>query len=128
MLLCTFEWTLIIKIIVLSNLSFGYAESEVCSSHVICLIHVSWFLRAQSTQQPPYLASLLHLSNIHRQLRLSISQIIIPKTKLNLGKRAFSVATPRVWSKLLITLKTSESLAIFLKKLKTYLFQLAFPP
>ena len=32
--------------------------------------------RAVSTQQPPYLASLLHLSNIRRQLRSSISQLI----------------------------------------------------
>ena len=43
--------------------------------------------RALYTQQPPYLASLLHLSNIPRQLRSSISQLIVPKTKLNLGKR-----------------------------------------
>ena len=35
--------------------------------------------RALSTQQPPYLASLLHLSNILRQLRSSISQqLIVP--------------------------------------------------
>ena len=85
--------------------------------------------RALSTQQPPYLASLLHLSNIPRQLRSSISQqLIVPKTKLNLGKRAFSVAAPRVWNELPITLKTSETIAIFRKKLKTYLFQIAFPP
>ena len=85
--------------------------------------------RALSTQQPSYLASLLHLSNIPRQLRSSTSQqLIVPKTKLNLGKRAFSVAAPRVWNELPITLKTSETIAIFRKKLKTYLFQIAFPP
>ena len=69
--------------------------------------------RALSTQQPPYLTSLLHLSNIPRS---SISQLIVPKTKLNLGKRAFSVAAPRVRKKLPITLKTSETIAIFRKK------------
>ena len=85
--------------------------------------------RALSTQQPFYLASLLHLSNIPRQLRSSVSQqLIVPKTKLNLGKRAFSVAAPRVWNELPIALKTSETIAIFRKKLKTYLFQIAFPP
>ena len=64
-----------------------------------------------------------------RQLRSSVSQqLIVPKTKLNLGKRAFSVAAPRVWNELPIALKTSETIAIFRKKLKTYLFQLAFPP
>ena len=84
--------------------------------------------RALSTKQPSCLASLLHRSNIPRQLRSSTSQqLIVPKTKLNLGKRAFSVAAPRVWNELPITLKTSETIAIFRKKLKTYLFQLAFP-
>ena len=44
-----------------------------------------------------HLASLLHLSNIPRQLRSSTSrsrsvQLSVSKTKLNLGKRAFSVA------------------------------------
>ena len=65
--------------------------------------------RALSTQQPPYLASLLHLSNIHRQLISSISQqLIVPKTKLNMDKCAFSVTAPRVWNELPITLKTSK--------------------
>ena len=64
--------------------------------------------RALSTQQPPYLTSLMHLSNIPRQLRSSISQqFIVPKTKLNLCKRAFSIAAPRVWNELPVTLKTS---------------------
>ena len=73
--------------------------------------------RALSTQQPPYLASLLHVSNIPRQLKSSTSQqLIVPKTKLNLGKHAFSVAAPGVWNELPITLKTSETIAIFRKK------------
>ena len=66
-----------------------------------------------STQQPPYLASLLHLSNIPVQLRSSISQeLFIPKTKLNLGKRAFYVAA-LVWNEIPITFKTSETTATF---------------
>ena len=77
--------------------------------------------RALSTQQPPYLASLLHLSNIPRQLRSSTSQqLIVPKTKLNLGKRAFSVAAPTVWNELPITLKTSETIAISLVLILTF--------
>ena len=42
--------------------------------------------------------------------------LIVPETKLNLGKRAFSVAAPRVWNELPITLKTSETIATFRKK------------
>ena len=85
--------------------------------------------RGLSTQQPPYLASLLHLSNIRRQLISSIlQQHFMPKTKFYLGKRAFSVAADRVWNELPVTLKTFETIAIFRQKLKTYLFQIAFPP
>ena len=85
--------------------------------------------RALAIHQPPYLASLLHFSNIPRQLRSSTSQqLSIPRTKLNRGKRAFSVAAPMIWNELPTTLKSCESLASFRKNLKTYLFKIAFPP
>ena len=87
--------------------------------------------RALAIHQPPYLASLLHFSNIPRQLRSSTSQQLsnsIPRTKLNLGKGAFSVAAPIIWNELPTTLKSCESLASFRKNLKTYLFKIAFPP
>ena len=54
--------------------------------------------------------------------------LIIPRTKLNLGKRAFSVAAPIVWNELPTTLESCESLASFRKHLKTDLFKIAFPP
>ena len=84
---------------------------------------------ALAIHQPPYLASLLHFSNVPRQLRSSTSQqLSIPRTKPNLGKRAFSVAAPIIWNELPTTLKSCESLASFRKHLKTYLFKIAFPP
>ena len=62
--------------------------------------------RALAIHQPPYLASLLHFSNVPRQLRSSTShQLSIPRTKLNLGKHAFSVAAPIIWNELPTTLK-----------------------
>ena len=61
--------------------------------------------RALAIHQPPYLASLLHFSNIPRQLRSSTSQqLYIPRTKLNLGKRAFSFAAPSIWNEILYVL------------------------
>ena len=61
--------------------------------------------RALAIHQPPYLASLLHYSNVPRQLRSSTSQqLSIPRTKLSLGKRAFSVAAPIIWNELPTTL------------------------
>ena len=81
---------------------------------------------ALAIHQPSYLASLLHFSNIPRQLRSSTSQqLSIPRTKLNLGKRAFSVAAPIIWNELPTTLKSCESLASFRKNLKTC-FKLLF--
>ena len=77
----------------------------------------------------PYMTSLLHFSNIPRQLRSSTSQqLSIPRTKLNVDNRAFSVAAPFFWNELPTTLKSCESLASFRKHLKTYLFKIAFPP
>ena len=89
--------------------------------------YISW--RALAIHQPHYPASLLHFSNVPRQLRSSTSpQLSIPRTKLNLGKRAFSVAAPITWNELPTTLKSCESLASFRKNLKTHLFKIAFRP
>ena len=49
-------------------------------------------------------------------------QLYIPWTKLNLGKRPFSVAAPDICNELPTTLKTCEMLASFRTHLKTYLF------
>ena len=45
-------------------------------------------------------------------------QLSIPRTKLNLGKRAFSVAAPIIWNELPTTLKSCESLVSFHKNSK----------
>ena len=94
--------------------------------HLVTYAH----LQVQSWgQASTYLASLLHFSNIPRQLRSSTSQqLSIPRIKLNLGKRAFSVAAPIIWNELPTTLKSCERLSSFRKNLKTYLFKIAFPP
>ena len=62
--------------------------------------------RALPIRQSSYLASLLHFSNISRQLRSSTSQqLSIPRTKLNLCNRAFSVAASIVWNEPPTTLR-----------------------
>ena len=92
------------------------------------LLHIALLQYVIDFCQPPYLASLLHFSNIPRQLRSSTSQqLSIPRTKLNKGKRAFSVAAPIIWNELPTTLKSCERLASFRKNLKTYVFKIAFP-
>ena len=68
------------------------------------------------TQQPTYLLNLLYLSDRFRTFGSSV------------GKRAFSVAVPTIWNQLPIMMKSSETIDTFCKKLKTYLFEIAFPP
>ena len=85
--------------------------------------------RTLYTQQPTYLVNLLHFSDISGTLRSSVSKKhLVPKTKLNIGKRAISVAAPTIWNQLPITVKSSESIGTFRKKLKTYLFEITFLP
>ena len=61
---------------------------------------------------------MLHFSDIPRTLKSYVSkQLFVPKTKLNVGKRAFFVAAPTIWSKLPVTIKYSETVATFRKKI-----------
>ena len=77
----------------------------------------------------PIPATGLDFSNISRQLGSSTSRhLYIPRTKLNLGKRAFSVAAQNIWNELPTAIKSCESLASFRKNLKTYFFKIAFTP
>ena len=50
----------------------------------------------------------------------------IPRTKLNLGKHAFSVAAPDIWNELPTTLNSCESLASFRKISKRIFSNLFF--
>ena len=81
------------------------------------------------TQQPTYLVNMLKFLLISLgPLDHPFPKLFIPKTKLNIGKRAFSVAAPTIWNKLPIVIKSSETTGTISKKIKTYLFEIAFPP
>ncbi|PFX25745.1 hypothetical protein AWC38_SpisGene9614 [Stylophora pistillata] len=78
---------------------------------------------------PTYIAELLHQRNYGSGVLRSSSQMLlmVPRTfPKNYGDRAFSIAGPKLWNDLPYSLKTSESVAIFKKNLKTYLFKDAF--
>ena len=57
----------------------------------------------------------------------SIFKRFIPKTKLNIGKYAFSVAAGTILNKLPVTIKSSETIVTF-RRNKPYLFENAYPP
>ena len=76
---------------------------------------------------PAYISELLHYRTSSRSLRSSSQRLLsIPKTCLKTyGDRAFSAAGPRLWNELLLSLKSSNTLNVFKKDLKTYLFKFA---
>ena len=66
---------------------------------------------------------------VSRQLRSTSSNpLYIPRLKTNAGSRAFSVATPTVWNSLPTSVKSEGNIVSFRRRLKTYLFNAAYPP
>ena len=77
---------------------------------------------------PSYLTSLLPTQNQSLSLRNSDSNnLLIPRTyQVKMGDRAFSVCAPKLWKNLDTDIKNAPNLAIFKKKLKTFLFTMYF--
>ena len=63
------------------------------------------------------------------QLRSSTSDLLfVPKVNTNMGTRAFAVGAPTLWNMLPSSVKSVENIAKFRRHLKTYLYNLAYPP
>ena len=85
--------------------------------------------KALHSNQPSYLRSLLTIHDRHHSTRSSDAlTLYIPYSRTTLGKRAFSVAGPRLWNSLPAAIRTAECLLTFRSRLKTYLFSIAYPP
>ena len=85
--------------------------------------------KALHNQSPSYINDLLSLKPAtNYALRSSAkSLLVVPKVNCStLGDRAFAHAAPVLWNSLPLTIRTSSSLAIFKKQLKTFLFKKAF--
>jgi hypothetical protein len=81
--------------------------------------------RCREGTAPSYLSSLLEDYSPERELRSSQADLFTePRYKLEKhGRRAFSIAAPRVWNSLPKNLRNSATLPIFKSGLKTYLFK-----
>lgn len=80
-------------------------------------------------QSPSYIKDLLSLNPATNYALHSSAQsfLFVPKVNCStLGDRAFAHAAPVLWNSLPLTIRTSSSLAIFKKQLKTFLFKKAF--
>ena len=80
-------------------------------------------------QAPPYLSSLLVSSVLPGRSSLRSShnfELIVPRTKLKVSERAFSVSAPRAWNSLPVSVRSLQSLPQFKRALKTHLFSVAY--
>ena len=83
--------------------------------------------KALNGQAPSYIIELLHfkfqthghnLCSTQDTLALQIPQI---RTKVTLGDRSCLCAAPRLWNKLSVDIRKSQTLESFKSKVKTYL-------
>ena len=80
--------------------------------------------QALSSTQPAYNSSKKFPTATLNQC----NPLYIPRVKTNAGTRAFSVATPAVWNSLPASVKSKGNIVSFRRRLKTYLFNAAYPP
>jgi len=77
--------------------------------------------------QPVYLRSSLHACHSTRSLRLSNTNLLsAPFVHTSFGARSFSVAAPKIWNSLPLSLCTCTSPDTFRRHLKTHYCQQAF--
>ena len=74
---------------------------------------------------PPYIKSMLEPRNDVRSLRNPTNLLLkVPKVnRITLGGNAFCVVAPSLWNQLPISTRTTHSLDVFKKQLKTFLFK-----
>ena len=83
--------------------------------------------KARSAAVPNYLCNLVSAYAPSRSLRSSVANLLtVPPHKLTFGSRAFRVAAPTIWNSLPDDIRSSNSLAVFRRRLKTHFFNRAF--
>ncbi len=90
---------------------------------VLCLTY-----KALHNMVPLYLTQFLSQKIVLRHLRCKDQHMLqVPLTSPKCaGDRSFQKAAPMLYNALLVTIKTAPSLAVFKKRLKTYLFTKAY--
>ena len=79
-------------------------------------------------QAPTYLSDLLVVTKPSRLTRsANATKLVEPRyNQEHYGKRAFSVAAPRLWNSLDVSVRNAPSLSSFKTQLKTHLFRKAY--
>ena len=82
-----------------------------------------------SSGKTSYLPNLIHLATPNRNLRFNKGPLLsAPKCKTKTGTIVFSVCAPSLWNKVPLSIRSPEFLTCFRQRLKTHLFDLAYPP
>ena len=77
---------------------------------------------------PLYISQSLSTYQSSRTLRSSSEKLLnVPRKNLKMGYRSFSSSLPRIWNSLPSTLRDIPTLSLFKTRLKTHLYQTAFP-
>ena len=82
--------------------------------------------RVRSTSTPSYLRLLIQDREHGRNLRSTTTALCQPFTTTTFAKRAFRCSAPALWNSLPQTVLSSDSVAVFKLRLKTFLFSRAF--
>ena len=96
---------------------------------VICIVLKILLLvyKALNGTVPYYISELFKYHTSERKLRSSSQHLVTLKAGMKTYReRAFAVAAPRLWNSIPLELRSSSSIDIFKRHLKTYLFKKAF--
>ena len=98
---------------------------QTSSSVTQCLLLV---YKAINGFSPSYISNLLSFYSSSYSLRSSSNKLLqAPRSNLkSYGDRRFSIAGPKLWNSLPVSLRNTDSLNSFEKHIKTYLFHQAF--
>jgi len=99
------------------SLSINVTQYKIC-----LLVHLSHNCKA-----PSYISTLLQpvstLSTWSTVLRSESNlDLFLPRSRLKLGERAFSIAAPKSWNTLPLTVRQTSNTQTFKRRLKTFLF------
>jgi len=87
---------------------------------------VSWLVyKSFNGIAPSYINDMLQpVAMLQREVTLrsvTNSDLVVPRARLRFGKRAFSVAAPRLWNTLPVDTRNAATLHTFKKKMKTFM-------
>ena len=104
----------------ISNITFG--------QNIIPCVSLLLTYKTVNGYAPSYIEDLVNHYVPSRSLR-STSQglLTVPRsTTSTYGDRTFSIAAPRLWNTLPLMIRNAQSVSVFKRLLKTYLFQLIY--